>query len=265
VTSDPEAFELVTTGFYRSRDVDLARGALRHWLRMVASADEAGLARMAALFYVFARIGQTSEAAREAFEPLLRGFAGPHAELAQRLLQLPGDSSFPNALDLPIERPENLDLLWAEFFVTGSAPPVLRIVSTLDWDDRVRQRFEAWLHERSFFGRSKRASIAAALASVGIVTDVERKLVVSAGDLDLACFAIAEKRIPIFTMLPFQLTPAELARFAIKGSALWSLRLNAKAHETVAEICRAEAKRPGGPARAGLDAALEASASPFAL
>ena len=260
--SDPEAFELVTTGFYRSRDVDLARGALRHWLRMVAAADEAGLARMTALFYMFARMSQTSEAAREAFEPLLRGYAGPHGELAERLV---GAASIPGALDLAIERPENLDLLWAEFFVTGLAQPILRIISTLDGDDRVRQRFEAWLHERSFFGRSKRASIAAALASVGIVTDVERQVVVTAGDLDLACFAIAEKRIPIFTMLPFPLTPAEVTHLAVKGSALWSLRLNAQAHDSVAEICRAEAKRPGGPGRAGLDAALKGGARPFAL
>jgi hypothetical protein len=48
-----------------------------------------------------------------------------------------------------------------------------------------------------------------------------------------------------------------------KGSALWSLRLNAGEHAVVAEACCGEANRPGGKARPKLAEPLEGR--PFAL
>ncbi len=251
--SDLASYETVTTGYYRDPDAGLAAAALRHWLRMVAEADEPQLARMMVLFYVFARISQSSEPARDAFEPILRGFEGPHAEIAARLLQVPSDAAFPNALQLPIERPEHLDLLWAEFFVTGEVAPVERIGGALDGDDRVRRRLEVWVREASLFGRAKRRATAAALADAGLVVDLDRKVIVTTGDLDLACFAIAERRIRIFELLPFGLTPEEVMTFGLKGAALWSLRLNAQIHPKVAELCRRRRIEPA------------ADAPPFAL
>jgi hypothetical protein len=155
--------------------------------------------------------------------------------------------------------------LWGEFFVTGQAEPLERIFSTLDWDDRVRQRLEAWLRETSLFGGSKRRAAVSTLASAGVVVDLERKVIVSTGDLDCLCFSIAEQRVPIFKMLPFELTPAEVTALATKASALWSLRLNARDHEKVAEVCRIEAQRPGGPARLRATEAAGEDAPPFAL
>jgi hypothetical protein len=263
-SSDREAYEVVTTGYYRNPDAQLATQALRHWLRMVAASGEGELARMMVLFYVFARISQVSEAARSAFEPILRAFEGPNAEIAQRLLQVASDAAFPNALQVPIQRPENLDLLWGEFFVTGQAEPIKLIFSTLDWNDRVRQRMEAWLRETSLFGGSKRRAAVSTLASAGVAVDLERKTIVSTGDLDCTCFSLAEQRVPIFKMLPFELTPAEVTALATKGAALWSLRLNAREHERVAEVCRIEAQRPGGSARL-LAAGATDDAPPYAL
>jgi hypothetical protein len=45
----------VTTGYYRNSDAQLAAGALRHWLRMIAASEEGQLANLMTLFYVFAR------------------------------------------------------------------------------------------------------------------------------------------------------------------------------------------------------------------
>ncbi|HUQ06045.1 MAG TPA: hypothetical protein VM261_26260 [Kofleriaceae bacterium] len=268
-TSDPReqdaaAFDAVTTGFYRDRDAQLAAAALRHWLRMVAEASDEQLARMMVLFYVFARVSQTDAASRDAFTPILRGYAAPHAELAQRLLEVAEDPSFPNAISIPIQGPEGLDLLWAEFFVTGEAAPVERIFATLDGDDRMRMRLEAWLRESPLFGGSKRRATAAELAAAGLVVDLERKIIVTTGDLDCVCFQIAERRVPIFKMLPFEIAPADFTSLGIKGSAIWSLRLNARSHEKVAAICRVESQRPGGPGRR-LAAEPSPDAPPFAL
>lgn len=215
--------------------------------------------------YVFARIGQVSEAARDAFEPILRGFEGPRAELVQLVLPAAGDPTVPDAVQAPIEGCEFLDLLWGEFFVTGQAAPIERIFSALDWDDRVRQRLAAWLRERSLFRGSKRRAAASTLASAGIVVDLERKVIVSTGDLDCLCFSLAEQRVPIFKMLPFELTPDEVKTLGTKASALWSLRLNARDHDKVAEVCRIEAQRPGGLARLRATEAVGDDAPPFVL
>lgn len=243
--SDGDAFGVVTTGYYREPDVELATGALRHWLTLLATVDEARVGGMIVVMYVFARISQRSEAARDAFAPIVRAYQGPHAAVAHRLL----DPALPDVLHLPLERPENLDLLWAEFFVTGEAAPVERIFTALDARDGVRARLTSWLGETSLFGKAKRRETATALAAVGLVVDLERKTIVTTGDLDCLCFAIAERRVPIFKMLPFELPAPELAQLATKASALWSLRLNARDHERVAEIVAACAQRPGGPAR----------------
>jgi hypothetical protein len=130
IDSDLEAFRIVTTGYYRNPDAQLAAGALRHWLRSLTRSDEGQEARMMVLFYVFARISQVSEAARDAFEPSLRAFEGPHAELVQKLLRVARDPAFPNAVQAPIEDCGFLDALWGEFFVTGQAAPIERIFST---------------------------------------------------------------------------------------------------------------------------------------
>jgi len=244
-----DAFERVTSGYYRDPDPALAALAARQWLRMLAAADDAQVARMMVLFYLFARISQVSPAARDGFAPILDAYDGPHADLVRRLRAAGDDASFPSVLALPIERPESLDLLWAEFFVTGRPDAVLRIVSTLDWPDRIRPRLEAWLHERALLGGAKRREAAAKLAAVGLEVDLERRTIVTPGDLDCLVFAIAERRVRIFELLPFGTTEEDLNALAIKASALWSLRLNAQAHDLVATICREEATRAGGPAR----------------
>lgn len=259
-----DTYALVTTGYYRNPEADLAGVALRQWLAMLADADDEYLARAGVVFYLFARISQVSPEARAAFAPVLREHAGRHAELARRLLTV--DATFPNATALPIDGPQSLDLLWAEFFVTGADAPLDAILRTLDGDDVVRGRLVAWLQERSWFGGAKRRACVAELASVGLELALDPPAIVTEGDLDCRVFSLAERGIAIFRMLPFQLTEAELIRVATKASAVWSLRLNASSHARVAETCRREATTPGGPARRLLESAGEGpSGKPFAL
>lgn len=175
--SDEEALEVVARAYYRNPDPTLATRALRQWLQMLASADEAQLGRLVILMYVLARISQRSAEAQTTFDPILRGYQGPHAALAQRLL----DPQLPDVLHAAIERPENLDLLWAEFFVTGEAAPIARIFAVLDAPDFIRARLEAWLSESSLFGKTKRRDAATALCAAGLVVDLERKAIASTG------------------------------------------------------------------------------------
>lgn len=247
--SDSDAFEIVTTEFYRAPEGGLAASATRHLLQLLASIPDANLGSLTSVLYLFARMMQVFPDVRTACAPILRGYGGPHAVFTVRIVEVADDPSFPNAIQLPITGPQALDLLWAEFFVTGAREPILKIVSTLDRPDGVRHRLAAWLQERSFFGGSKRRSTASLLASAGIDLDLESRAIRTDGDLDCLCFSIAERKYPIFKELPFALSEAELLSLGIKGSALWSLRLNSGPHPLVAEICRAEATQLGGAAR----------------
>jgi hypothetical protein len=255
-----EAFQRVTNGYYRAPDPKDAAEALRVWLSLLATANEAQAARMIVVMYLFGRIAARSDEARATFEPIIAGYAGANASLAAGVLRTEG---LPDVFSIPVERPEVLDLLWAEFFVTGAREPVARIASALDGADGVRARLEAWVSERPLLGKGKREKASAALAAVGLVLDLGRGVVVTDGDLDCLCFALAEQKVRIFPMLPVELTQPELLRLAAKGSALWSLRLNAGQHAVVAAVCRDEATRPGGKARRTLVEPLDGK--PFSL
>jgi len=253
-----QAFERVTSGYYRAPATADARQALELWLLILGRASAAQVPGMMVLMYLFGRVAQESAEVRAAFAPIIAGYAGPHRELAAGVLR-----SLPDVLAIPVDRPEILDLLWAEFFATGRRSPLLRIVSALDARDVVRTKLEAWLAERSWVNGPKRNEIASALAQVGLVVDLAQCTVVTAGDLDVLCFSIADQQIKIFPMLPFDLTEPEILHIAMKGSALWSLRLNASTHALVAEVCRAEAAKPGGLARPRLAEPLDDK--PFAV
>ncbi len=264
-SSDSEAFDLVTSGFYRVSDPQLTLAATRQFLELLARCPEAQVGSLASLVYLFGRIIQVSDEARALCGPVLERYTGPHAIFASKIRGASEDASFPNALRLPLMGAEVLDLLWAEFFVTGAPEPLLRMISRLDDPDGVRARLTAWLKERSLFGGSKRRAAAALLASRGIIVDLDASAVRTEGDLDCLCYSIAEKKHPIFRELPFNLSQAEISNLAIKGTALWSLRLNASAHPRVAELCRSEATKPGGPARRRLTELPDSASLPFRL
>ena len=248
-----EAFQRVTSGYYRAPDPKAAAQAFEVWLTILARVSADQTAGMIVLMYLFGRIAQRSPEARAAFAPMIAAYTGANRELASGVLR-----ALPEVLAIPVDRPEILDLLWAEFFVTGERAALLRIVSALDARDMVREKLTAWLGEH---GR-KRDEVAAALAQAGLVVNLERGEVATVDDLDRLVFAIAEQQIPIVPMLPFALSESDVMHLGMKGSALWSLRLNAATHTLVATVCREEATRPGGVSRRLLAEPLEGA--PFA-
>lgn len=176
-TADSEAFEAVTTSFYRLADSGPVGAATRHLLRMLSECPAEKLGGLGSLLYLLTRMMQVSPQARAECTPVLRGYTGPHAEFPRRILEVVDDPSFPNAVQLPIEGPHILDLLWAEFFVTGASEPILKIISTLDWPDGIRRNLDHWLGQRSLLGGSKRRATADLLASSGIVVDLDAKAI----------------------------------------------------------------------------------------
>ncbi len=247
---EPErAFSIVTSAYYRGVPVGAVGTALQCLLQMLAEAGWPMDDRLANVMYMFCRIAQSSPDARREIVAQRAPLAGRAAELVEKILGAAEDATFPNALTQTIAGPQSLDLLWAEFFVTGNSEPVLRIVRTLDAADGMRRLLSAWLHERSWFSGGKRADQVETLRKAGLVMDLKTRSIVSEGDLDCLCFALAEQKVPIFKLLPCSLPQADLLNLSIKGAALWSLRLNSRDHDVVRSVCEVESARPGGPGR----------------
>jgi hypothetical protein len=80
----------------------------------------------------------------------------------------------------PIQGGWSLDLLWAEFFVTGSPRAVLRIVDVLEWPDRLRGKLSEWMQSAS-----PTANQAQVIEQAGFALDLEHKEIINTEDLDI--------------------------------------------------------------------------------
>lgn len=264
-TEAERAFAAVIRGYYRDPRPSEAALALTATLaRLALTPPEAAeeFLRFGPLIYLFGRIAREADAARDALAEVVAAYRGPDAPLVARIIEVDAPG-FPDALTLPIDDPTHLDLLWAEFFATGRPEAVLRLVRQLDGVDRVRAHVDAWLAERGWLTGRQRRDHAAALAALGLEVDLPSRTIRTEGELDLWAWRTAERGIPVFAVLG--VSTAEAVAIALKGSALWSLRLNARDHAVVAELCQVEATRPGGAGRPLLRDAVPGDVAPFQL
>lgn len=125
------AFEAVTTGYYRDPQPAQAALALRVTCALLDVTPDEGLKRFATLVYLLGRIARTSASAEAALAPIATAYRGPHAPVIARIV--PDDGPFPDALTLTIDDPTHLDLLWAEFFATGTRARWPRSASRSIW------------------------------------------------------------------------------------------------------------------------------------
>lgn len=52
-------------------------------------------------------------------------------------------------LDSALDHPQVLDQLWSAYIETNNTEFILKIVSVLDWEDRVRDHLDTWLQQTS--------------------------------------------------------------------------------------------------------------------
>ena len=233
-----EGFDEVLQSFYRKPDAAGAVRAFGAWIRS-GKPDIVGL-------HAFTRMAMISDDVRTGVESLrpmqprrvdvvLRGFADP---------------TFPRIGAGPPE-PQEIDLLWVEFFTTGDLVAVLRIIGILDEPDVVRMKLSAWLRDTGarFLGKGKVARFVPVLARCGIPVRLETLDIDGPLDLDVSVALAAKARQLKFAELPVPLSEAELIRIVAKSAAVWSLKANAAAHPPVARLCELEATKTGGAAR----------------
>ena len=238
-TEETSALDETLHAFYRTGNAERAILALSQCL-------DGGDIDNPAVLYTFARIAMISPEARHGFLDL-RSRDPAYVNL---LLRGPADLDFPACSATEIG-PGDLDLLWAEFFVTGDPGPVRRIVGVLDGSDRVREFLGSWLRDQgqTFFGRRAIARFRPMLVRCQFPIEYESHSIDEGVDLDVHVALNAQGGRLKFDELPFKLSVDELVRLAVKSAAVWSLVSLARDHERVAESCASEATQPGGAAR----------------
>jgi hypothetical protein len=150
-----------------------------------------------------------------------------------------------------IDSPMVLDRLWAEFIDTGNVAAVLRVVSVLDWEDRVRTRLQSWLSaiRPEMWTRAPFKDYQQLLIRCSFPINYDLRSIDGPVDLDVHVALLARHGDLKFADLPVALSSQELLSLSMKSASLWSLLAMAKQHQVVANVCDQEAKKSGGAAR----------------
>lgn len=219
------SFDEVVQSFYRSPDVASALVAFD----AVLTEKEPRLADL----YAFAQMARVNEDFRA-------GLTSRSGVIVEAVLR-----GVPPIPDGP-PGPEELDLLWTEFFVTGDLAPVRRVLGVLDEPDLVRARLTAWLKVTDEETFRKYVPL---FQRVAFPIVFEESRIEPFVDLDLSVALAARSGQLKFDELPFELAPSEVIRIAAKSAAVWSLRAIASQHKIIAKFCADEAMKPGGASR----------------
>jgi hypothetical protein len=159
----------------------------------------------------------------------------------------------------PGRRAHDLDLSWAEFFVTGDTAPVERIIAVVDWPDVVRERIERGLRQPAivrFLGaglhqRLRPSVPARVIRRLGIAVDWQRRVVQTQEDVDWLCLAplFFDQPSPAWRLISTYLSEEQRRIAGIRGAAIWSVGANAIDHVRVLETCESRLATRSGPAR----------------
>ncbi len=242
------------TYYYRSPVPERATEALRFLMSGSHVEDACGRVPTA---YFFARMAQENPGLLRDYEQLFgeTQFEGDAllSEIIADLKSIPQAPS--NALARTVRTPTGNDLLWAEFFVTGSNEPIERLIEVLERPDRIRQKLEAWLTSPLRFFRSAtrcKRTYERLRTAAGVACNTELTRIETLGDLDCLCLmqgvdlATEIRFFEVRRALPFRLTENEIIQMSIKATAKWSLASNANRHPCVLETCEEQlAKRQG--------------------
>ncbi|WP_299552730.1 hypothetical protein [Seonamhaeicola sp.] len=146
----------------------------------------------------------------------------------------------------PIDSPEQLDRNWSAYEETKDAKFILKIISVLDWEDKVRKRLEVWFPKTSL---EERNSYLPLFSEWLFPMNYKNLTIDGPVDLDIQVALLAKAGKLKFNELPVPLEGNELVSLAMKSAALWSLVSMAKQNPEIARICDKASRVKGGAAR----------------
>ena len=169
-----------------------------------------------------------------------------------------------NPLTREIRDGADLDILWAEFFVTGNKEPILKIIDTLGWPDRFKSRLLDW-SVKKHSNNEKRVLDRLLNQETRMNVDLDRMNIKDMTDLDCLFSAQLQFRQPdkkrresikkLRNIL--NITDEDILYMVVKGAALWSLQSNAQQHPKVLEYCKQEFEKRNNRSKVELAIILE--------
>lgn len=170
-----------------------------------------------------------------------------------------------NAMEVPVKTALDLDLLWAEFFVTRNREAVIRVMEVLLWPDLIRKKLQDWLdatppqsilspaewRRRWTLDRIRKAT-GITTESVPVVNSTRYcQRVMTDYDLDCQCTMEGIETVPgrldnACQAFPFPLSDDDRMYIVVKSAAKWSLGVNAMEHQKVFDVCREESNDEEG-------------------
>ena len=148
--------------------------------------------------------------------------------------------------DQPPFGPTDLDLLWADFFVTGEYAPIARILDVLDRPDGLRRRLENWLKKHP----DQKKKLNDVLADLKLIKTGTKDQWID-GNLELRALHDARGLVRYqlasafseFLQEELQFSPDELSKgFVLKLVASWSMQSNLENYPQLAKQLKAHYK-----------------------
>ncbi len=235
--SNPGTIDLMSYLYVKLAEMN--PNLLKEYTKLYDSAKEDGRLFLLSIFKIY-RDEQTENYLKER-----SGTASQHEkQIIQDVLSKPPQGS--KAYLKGIEKYDQLDFFWIDFFLSGTKEPIVKLIDILSWKDRFREKLSAWMHAKH--NSHEESRLESFLMDMGYYTDLGTERINFEGDFDclyssyLQGSGFAHKRskpgIEIRKIL--NLTKDDLLYMATKGAAMWSLQSNAQQHAKVLEICRKE-------------------------
>jgi hypothetical protein len=161
-----------------------------------------------------------------------------------------------NPLTEEVKGPGGLDFLWTEFMISGDERAVQKIISTLTWPDRARNKLDIYLKGPAATEQKKEIAVLLT-TDYNISCDAEKQTIAAQEDMDIILSTALQKRQTPSESFPkfkdaLALSQEDFLYMATKGAANWSLNGNAGQHKKVFEICDTAISKNTGFAKIAL-------------
>ncbi len=136
----------------------------------------------------------------------------------------------------------DLDILWSDFFVTGSTASINSIINVVNWDDMTRILIEQYISGNN--SQPNKNNLIVILNNFfDIKIDTDTNIILNNTDIDIKLAMYLSNNNDDSTGFRqvdeiIRISNDDLLYLSIKGAAYWSLQSNLIQHKKVFEICK---------------------------
>jgi hypothetical protein len=196
--------------------------------------------------YFFGRLTQLHPEITPKLREVVHESSGQKPEFIASLSRWFDDPVPEIALKRVLQSPQDNDLLWLEFSLTGQPEPIIRLIDLFERADKIRGKLEDWLgapdNLLGRFFQTRRRTCETFRNNLDVHIDSDAGTIRTEDDLDALCFmrgdAVIDKQQmdQMGKFFPIGLSAEEVTYCVTKATAKWSLCWSAIKNERVRSI-----------------------------